>query len=112
MHVTTATIYDQPYQFCCHLGIQSLSFPRTANVITAMPIKNADVSVTNEVISMKRDETLPRFFEIASMNVSIKASSMESIDRVEKAWTTLNQGVDIQEKSILVSGENIHQQPV
>ncbi len=41
MHATTARINDQPYQFCCHLGIQSLSCPRTPNVITAMPMKNA-----------------------------------------------------------------------
>jgi hypothetical protein len=42
----------------------------------------------------------------------IRESNIDNIDRVENAWTTLSHGVDIHEKSILVSGENIHQQPV
>ena len=39
--LTIASIKDQPYQFCCHLGIQSLSFPRTPKVITAITKNNA-----------------------------------------------------------------------
>jgi hypothetical protein len=41
-----------------------------------------------------------------------RANNMEIMLSVEKACTTLNQGVEIQENSILISGEKNHQQPV
>ncbi|RNA40581.1 hypothetical protein BpHYR1_019922 [Brachionus plicatilis] len=50
IQLVTATENDHPYQFCCHLGIQSLSFPLTAKVITAMAMKRPDVSVSSAVL--------------------------------------------------------------
>ena len=64
------------------------------------------------VDNMKRDDTLPMYFDAASTYTMMSEKMDETSARVANACTIRNQGRDSHEKSMRSSGENIHQQPV